>query len=383
MTTVLVELLATESSLDFGELRIVRSIDRPHERVFLWDGPPPAPTTGHQGLAPVTLQGHIQGHQVYGEAVPAGVWLHEAQPPPELMPLVVVRLLEALSVLHRAHQVHGAVTPERVVIGHEGQVVLVGRGRRGGRPGLDSVGAMSMLADAEEQTLPGEDPLVAAEILSKVIEPGHAERLAAWARAQPADAEPEVVQTMVITLGGDPDDHGADEVVPDIGPDLSSGDGLLERWMPAGTSSFSEHTAEVTDGDGGDVQRIALALWSRLGAASASPPADRFDAVIGTASEGIRALVEHEPLGGLPAPLHGDPGDYLRPSPQPSEEPTLAFTFQPAAPSIDEEEATAVLDPSSLETADPTSSRWTGVEVVLVVAVLAGIAWVILTAMGL
>jgi len=364
LDAVILDVLHTEECPDYGQMRLARPALSPDERLVVWEGLPPLPGPEEACLAPVVLTGEVQGRRAYAERVPRGLRLSEVALPRELSPWVVSRVFQALLALRRAHQVHGAIGPDRVVLGVEGEVVLFGRGRRGGIQALDTIAASALLPEAdpidrdEEETLPGEQAALLALQLAEQCRAGDRERLAAWVAGQLGTDEPTEQLLFDVTA---PVDQGADEVVPDIGPD-SAGGGLLDPWAST-TGSASEQTAEVTDG-GGSAERLALSLGSRLAAPSAPPPPPgRFDAVQGIASRGVRQLVSSEPPPRLPAPLDGAVTgllDTATPGPRRVED--------PIPPGADDEPTQRA--PVSQEGRGPAAS-----EVVIAVALLALVVW--------
>lgn len=319
MGAVVLQVLHTEVSADWGSLRLARPASAPQERVLLWEGLPPGPAPDHLSLATVVLRGELRGRGAYAEAVPSGLRWSQQPPPDALRPYVVWRILEALVVLHQAHQVHGSVGPDRVVLGPEGEVVLVGRGRASAMARMDVLGAMGLLTDPED-TLPSESVASLAKELGERCSPQRdREALASWVRAVVPAGPPEILGTVSLTLAPEVD-QGADEILPDLGTD-TGGDGLLERWRATTGITPGETTAEVTDG-GQRSAPDALALWSLLAASSEQrPPPHRFDAIQGMPSRGIQRLVATEHPASLPEGGHGSPEPSL-PTPEPLSEDT-------------------------------------------------------------
>ena len=304
LNVVILHVFHTEPSHDFGDLQLGAPALSPEERVAVWRGLPPKPVE-HEGIAPVVLAGDIDGHWAYAERVPDGVRMSAEALPDELRRFVVAKVLDAVVALHAAGQVHGAVGPDRVILGRDGEVVLFGRGRRGGIPSMDSASAMSMLAeDGEEQTLPGDDAVDAAARLAADCRDDDPERLAEWVRAH-LGGPPSGVDQVLLSVGALPDD-GMDEVVPDLGPEMD-GHGILDRWSVTTASGLMEATDEVTHGDGSGNKALATSLWTRLAAPRQhEPPDGRFAHLDGTASRGLRALLADEAPEPLPVPLSGE-----------------------------------------------------------------------------
>jgi hypothetical protein len=303
---VILHVLRREDAGDHGQVRWCAPALSPEERVVVWEGFAPAPAGEHEAVAPVVLEGEIDGRRAYAERIPAGIRMSDAMPPEELQPYVASRVLEGLAALHSGRHSHGAVGADRVVLGREGEVVLIGRGRRGGMAGLDLVAAVSMMPSHAEETLPGETAALAASELARRVAPGDRERLAAWVRAHerptPAEADPIV---MNVTPSSD---DGADEVVPDLGPDSSGHDGILDRWGVTTSSgrSGTESTPEVTaEGGGSAAQRLARELWTGL-ADLPQGPSDRFSGAAGP-SRALRTLLAEESPDVLPVPLVSSP----------------------------------------------------------------------------
>lgn len=336
MNVVILHVLSRHKSHDYGTMWVAAPGLSPDERVIVWEGLPPLPVPDLQGVPPVVLVGELDGRRAYVERVPNGVWMSAHAPPSELLPYVVHRVLEALAGLHRARQVHGALGTDRVWLGEDGEVVLIGRGRRGGIAGLDMVAAVSLLPGDAEETLPGEDAAQAAQEIARRVQGGDRARLAAWVRER-LPARPAVAEQIVLTVGDDASDS-ADEVVPDLGPDTGSDSGeggILDRWaVTTATGRTPEHTPEVTDGRGTSQQRLALTLWSKLSAPPEHPPdPERFRAIEGVASRGLRALLADEPPDALPLPLVAHIGAFAA-SDGEADQPTLSGRSPAPAPSV-------------------------------------------------
>lgn len=279
----------------------------PGERVVLWHGLPPIPVQAEESaLAPVVLQGEVDGRLAYVEQVPRGVTLSGVidRVPVDLWPFIAKRVVDALVALHGQHQVHGGVSRDRVVLGVHGEVVLFGRGRCGGMPRLDVLDALELLPDLVQLT--AVRAAEAAERLAALSPPDAEERLAelisAWAVVGPT-----VVDQVVLAVVGE-----TDEVVPDIGPDSGSGGGILDRWGATATSTAgAEDTATMSGGE--DLsQDLAVTLWGRLaGPRRSGGGPERFEAVQGVPSRGLRTILAEEPPDPMPAPLVGELGEPI------------------------------------------------------------------------
>jgi hypothetical protein len=231
-----------EVSAEHGDFRLVSSKRVPDEWLALWDGAPPPGGFSHPAIASVGIVGTLDGRPVYAERLPVGFRLSDAAPPRELGPYMAAAILEALSALSRAGQVHGLLSPRCVFLGIGGEVVLIGRGRGGAPRTLDLLSAATLLPSATEETWPGDDPEGAAVRMRQRTSPSDRERLAAWVRSQRSEFE-RSIEAIVVILAR-PVDESADEVVPDLGPD--GGEGLLERWSATTSSGTTgEPTAEV------------------------------------------------------------------------------------------------------------------------------------------
>jgi hypothetical protein len=285
---------------DFGVLRRAAPALDPEARVLLWDGLPPAVVPESPWIAGVVLQGDVDGHRVYAEQVPPGLPLDEVDLPAPLLPPVLAAAAAGLAVLHDHGQVHGMVRPSRIWLGADGSVVLVGRGRRGGEGALDR-DALSALAARLGGAQARLDGTIAPEVvdgLGAVVEAALPARLA-------------VLDQVHLQVGPSPD--SLDEVVPDIGPDVE-GRGLLDRWALTTHHGHTDEpgTGEATDAGTGASSPLALTLWTTLAAPARHPaPPDRFRAVDGEPSRGLRALLLEEPPDSLPTLLGGEVGAFL------------------------------------------------------------------------
>jgi hypothetical protein len=300
MNVVVLHVFHSEPSQDYGVLRLASPGLAPDEHVVLWEGLAPADFDGG-GIAPIVISGRIDDRWAYAERVPHGIRMSDAEVPDDLRPFVILCLLEALTGMHEQRQTHGAVGPDRVVLGVDGRVVLIGRSRRGGTATMDMVAALSMLTAGYEQTLPGESAEEAVIEIGARCRADDGERRAAWVAAK-LPARPTQIDQVLLTVGSQPED-AADEVVPDLGPD-TDGEGILDRWAVT-TSSRIDVTAEVTHGEGGGSHRLALSLWTALAAVPAAVPVARFADVEGVSSRALRGLLADEPPDPLPTPLPG------------------------------------------------------------------------------
>lgn len=210
---------------------------------LLWDGYPPPPTPPHSNLPSPGLKGQISGRAVYTEVLPPGILLGDRRPPLDLMPGIVQALLQALVVLRASGQTHGLLGPDRVFIGDDGEMLLVGRGRATALPSLDVLRAMALCTE-DERTIPGNDPALLVELLQDRVPPDHRTRLAAWARAQPHLEIPPNAQELVLDPASEAlgEAELADEVLVDLGPD-TGGEGLFDSWDP---SEIAENPEDVT-----------------------------------------------------------------------------------------------------------------------------------------
>lgn len=300
---VVLHVIRREPTPDHGRLTLAMPGPAHGDRVILWEGLAPLPVPEHPNIAPIVLSGDLDGRRAYAERVPNGLRLDEIDLPAEFAELVVVRVLEGLAHLQRHRQVHGTVAADRVIIGPDGTIVLFGRGRRGGIAGLDLVAGVSLLPGPGEETLPGESAELAAQELSRRVPPGAAAALAEWARAR-IPPPPQPIEQIVLTVGGPAE--GTDEVVPDLGPDTGDS-GLLDRWSVTTSSGTGETTPAAHGDHDPPTPNLADELWARVALyADRSPPDDRFAAVAGQPSRGLRAVLGDEWPDVLPAPLVGD-----------------------------------------------------------------------------
>lgn len=312
MNVVTLHILHAEPSADFGLLRLATPALDPEARVVLWEGLPPSPPIEDPCLAPVVLQGDVGGQRVYAEQVPTMVRLADVDISPGIAGWVGQQLVSALLALHGAGRVHGSVDAHRVFLGTEGQVVLAGSGRQGGSEAHD-LGALVQLLHG--LGLPITPSLSVREIARQLpLDTPDASLLGQRVRAR-IGHRPPVIGQVYVQVGPSPD--SLDEVVPDLGPDGTDGEGLLDRWSVR-TSSSGELTydptgaTERTDAGAGASSPLALTLWTRLAAPPEhTPPRDRFEGVMGEASRGLRALLLEEAPDSLPALLGGDVGPFL------------------------------------------------------------------------
>lgn len=246
---------------------LVAPAGAPGERLLVWEGLIPVPLAEHPSVASVVFTADLDGRRVYAERVPRGVRLDDVDLPPGVQELVVVRLLEGVAHLHRHRLLHGNVTKAHVFLGVHGEVVLGGRGRKGGIPALDLVAAVGMLPGPGEETLPGESAELAAAELSRRVPPDALGRLAALVESRIATHVPLARITLGTSLA-----EGTDEVVPDLGPDHSD-HGILDRWgTTTATGSTGETTpAARTDAGAGPAIDQKEELWSRVARVVATP----------------------------------------------------------------------------------------------------------------
>ncbi|MFT7520084.1 MAG: hypothetical protein ACI9MC_002228, partial [Kiritimatiellia bacterium] len=224
MNVITLHVLHSEPSNDFGELRIAApGLDR-DARLAVWEGLPPPHMADQAEIAPVVFQGDLLGHRAYAERMPRGLRLTDLRLPSTLLPAVALAVYRALSALHRAGQIHGHLTRDRVVLGDDGGVVIIGRGRRGGTARLDMEDYLELFAELglhlERETLEIEltsrDGSHDAEALGTLVN-------------ERADSHPPVLEQLVLHVGPSADDS-LDEVVPYLGPEYSDEVGLLDRW---------------------------------------------------------------------------------------------------------------------------------------------------------
>ncbi len=246
---------------------LVAPAGAPFERLLVWEGLIPVPLPEHRSVATVVFAADLDGRRVYAERVPRGVRLDEVDLPPGVQELVVVGILEGVAHLHRQRLLHGNVTKAHVHLGVRGEVVLAGRGRKGGIPALDLVAAVGMLPGPGEETLPGESAELAAAELSRRVPPDAVGRLAALVEGHLATHVPLARIQLGTSVA-----EGTDEVVPDLGPDHSD-HGILDRW---GTTTATGSTGETTPAartDAGASPAIDLSeeLWSLVARVVATP----------------------------------------------------------------------------------------------------------------
>jgi hypothetical protein len=313
---VSIHLFPREEAAGLGDIQLAAPGLSPRERMVLWHGLPPALIPEHPGVAPVVLEGDLDGRQVYAERVPTGVRMSVYTPPPELLPYVVTSALIGLHALHDARQVHGAVGPDRILLGAEGEVVLIGRGRQGGARGMDLVSALSLLPLEDDITvIDAERGDLTAELAERT-RPDDRERLAQWVRE--VLPERRVVEQVLLTIGDQ--DDAVDEIVPDLGPDRGGG-GLLDRWSMTTATGLS---AERTDDQARTQPTIGGTLWNRLSSEpDLPPPASRFDGVVDVPSRGIRTLLAEEAPDILPLTLGGDVAPFVIGPPTMEDQPTV------------------------------------------------------------
>ena len=248
-----------------------------------------------------------------------------------------------------------------VVLGCDGDVVLIGRGRRGSSR---------------------EDDLAAVERLAPRagLEAGSRAELARWVctRWVPESVlfELEIQAEQTVHL---------DEVVPDIGPDPDAARGLLDGWATTTSSgSRGEVTAEVTD-TGSNTRRLAMLLWARMVSGGDGPQPERFVQVDGQPSRGIRALVTELGLDPVPVALGIGPGvlvSGISSAGADTEDPTLTLPYEELA-SFEDPEDTAIgavtADPREntiTETATRSSVGLTAAIALLVILALLWLLWV-------
>lgn len=313
MNGVPLRLLARGQPGGLGEVQV--ALDETGGRVMLWRGPAPFVVPDHPALAPVVLDGEIDGLRSYAERIPEGLRMSEARPPEDLMPYIVSRVLEGLQVLHHAGQVHGAVGPDRIALGTRGEVVLVGRGRQGGHVGADMITAISLLPTKDDATLLDANAGSLAADVGEHASAEDPERLAAWVRERlPRPAV--VAEVLLLPSAGD----AVDEVVPDLGPDR--GRGILDRWMTTTTPGVRSGGDETTDEVSSTHNEIAVTLWGRLSAPEPPAPSDRFALASGP-SPSVRALLAAEPPEVVGLPFGGDVGLFVLHEPTFDDQPTI------------------------------------------------------------
>jgi len=316
MRAVSIHLFPRDEATGFGDVQLAAPGLSPTERMVLWHGLPPAPIPDHPNVAPVVLEGDLGGRQVYAERVPPGVRMSAHPPPPELLPYVVCKALAGLHALHDAQQVHGAVGPDRMVLGVDGEVVLIGRGRQGGVRSLDVIAAVSLLPEEHESTLLDAHAGGLSAELADRTGPEDRYTLALWVRS--VLPERRVVEQTLLTIGEQ--DDAVDEIVPDLGPDRGER-GLLDRWSVTTATGMS---GERTDESSRTQPTIGITLWKLLTTEpERPPPADRFDPVRGVPSRGIRALLAEEPPDILPLTLAADVEPFVIGVPMLEDQPTV------------------------------------------------------------
>ncbi|MBW1877519.1 MAG: hypothetical protein JRJ84_04075 [Deltaproteobacteria bacterium] len=316
MRAVSIHLFPRDEAAGFGDVQLAAPGLSPGERMVLWHGLPPVPIPDHQNIAPVVLEGDLDGRQVYAERVPRGVRLSGHTPPPELLPYVVSMALAGLHALHDAHQVHGGVGPDRLMLGVDGEVVLIGRGRQGGVRGLDLISAFSLLPGGQESTVLDADAGELSAELAERVDPEDPERLALWVRGVLPGRR--VVEQALLTIGEQ--DDAVDEIVPDLGPDRGER-GLLDRWSVTTASGLS---GDQTDEEGRTQPSIGLTLWKLLSPDPPRPsPTNRFDGVQDVPSRGIRTLLAEEPPDILPLTLAADVAPFVIGVPTLEDQPTV------------------------------------------------------------
>ncbi|TVQ91436.1 MAG: hypothetical protein EA397_10320 [Deltaproteobacteria bacterium] len=305
MSIITLHVLHRESSDDFGELRIAALPDGDGERVVVFDGLPPNEIGAHPGLPSSSLQGDLDGKRAYTEEVPRGVRLSDHPLPAALGPVVGAKLLAAMRAIHDQGGVHGLICAQRVQLGVEGEVVLFGRGRRGGSPELDRE-ALSTLLDAIQA--PGEGLDLEEREGWLQAEPDQTQALAAHVR-RVMPGQGTILDQLYLRVGANLD--SIDEVIPDLGTDPGANDGLFDPWGT--TTGTGDHTAELTSNEARTTgPPLAMHLWTTLAAPPKHPcPPDRFAEVDGEPSRGIRALLADEAPDTLPALIGGDIPPFL------------------------------------------------------------------------
>ncbi len=239
MNVLMLQVVHREPSPDFGDMRVAVAPGNADERWVIWSGNPPFPTDG-LGLPTVVQVGEMDGRRVYAERVPAGLQLSFDAPPPELWPLVMMGIFEALVSLHHEKRVHGHLSSDRVWIGVDGSVWILGRGRRGGTAVLDVVAAFALAETDQEETFPGEDAERGLHFWSARADEALRDRLARWVSERVA-SRVDLVEQSLFTPGTE----STDEVVPDWGPDTGT-DGLLDHWTGT-TGITSEATPDARE----------------------------------------------------------------------------------------------------------------------------------------
>lgn len=307
MSIVTLHVLHRENSHDFGELRLAALPENDGERVLVFNGLPPSPIDDHPGLAPTLLQGDLDGKRAYAECIPQGMRLSEVVLPAELGAYVGGQLLKAVEALHDSGAIHGLILPERVLLGRDGEVVLFGRGRRGGSRKLDNSALKEIFRSLN--LLPHDTTLSGArDSLLAAAEGGAPEALARFIQRE-LPPQGTILDQLYLRIG--PSMDSLDEVVPDLGTDPGEERGLFDSWGT--TTGTGEHTAELTSSERQPHgPPLAMKLWTTLAAPPRHPaPPERFREVDGEPSRGIRALLADEPPDTLPALIGGDVHPFL------------------------------------------------------------------------
>ena len=327
VNVVTLHVLHSEPSNDFGDLRIAApGLDRT-ERVAVWEGLPPPPIAEHPSIAPVVLQGDLDGHRAYAERMPQGLRLTDIKLPRSLLPVVALAVFRALDALHAKNLIHGHLTPGRVSLGHDGSVMVIGRGRRGGSALHDLQAAADLFDELGLYT----EPDVALQELEAAVTPADVQALATLVQEVGTSQLP-VLEQVLMQVGPSPDDS-LDEILPDIGPDRGDEVGLLDRWAVTTSARGADFTADLTDADlgagGSGAQQLSVTLWTRLAARREhTAPMDRFAAVHGEPSRGLRALLADEPQEGLPAMMLADVGTFLLNEAPDTEVPDVQYALE-------------------------------------------------------
>lgn len=304
VTTIALQVLRRDPLAEGGRLALARPVAAPDERLMLWEGLSPLPIPDHVNIAAVSHTGDLGGRKAYIERLPVGYRLDEVQLPHELMIYVVVHVLDAIAHLHLHRQLHGALRPDRVWLGMGGEVVLFGRGRRGGLQSMDLVAAVSLLPQFGDETLPGESADLAAHELRRHVPRDARAKIVAFLQKKgvPVVAPQELVDLDV--------DAGTDEVVPDFGDDSTGGDGILDRWSTT-TGSHGETTPAVTTTS----PNVADPLWAAVDRALETP-LDTAN-VRPSALRGLRQILAEEGPEMIRVPAAGP---LPRPTPLPDTE---------------------------------------------------------------
>lgn len=349
MNRVTLHILHSEPSDDFGELRLARIHEQPGARVALWDGLPPPAIPETTNIAPTAIQGDIDNHRAYAEALPDGLRLGQVDLPARLAPCVGVGMIHALLALHHAGQHHGVLVPQRVMLGLDGGVVIFGRGRREGSREHDTEQALAILRSLS--IAPASTGLreIYDELRTEVSSEDR-EALAAFI-AQAMPRSPPITSHVTLQIG--PAHDSLDEVLHDLGTDPSEGHGLLDPYTAYPTAPDAEYTAELTSGsiDTTGGQPLALSLWTRLAAPPQhAAPLDRFNEIDGSPSQCLKELLHDEATDTLPTLIGGEVNPFLLRASDTTEETPLrgqtldAFEYTPAHPDKDGDGDTAVYD---------------------------------------